>query len=184
LVDATIHRRENEKMSEHSPAETDHWEKVWWLWSLILFATLLFAAASVWFDDGYTPAQKGQMVILTVGFALWNGAFVYYLRSHAPDFSRERDRYLVLALIYLCGAIGLWFALASGYPDFNLVLASLFPQIFSYVRLRWAVPMAIVLIGMATYMQGPTIAGLAPGLGDAWVGAFLIVSVAAIPFAF
>ncbi len=171
-------------MSEHSPVETDHWEKVWWLWSLILFATLLFAAVSVWFDDGYTPAQKGQMVILTVGLALWNGAFVYYLRNHAPDFSRERDRYLVLALIYLCGAIGLWFALASRYPDFNLVLASLFPQVFSYVRLRWAVPMAIVLIGMATYMQGPAIEGLAPGLGDAWMGAFLIVSAAAILFAY
>lgn len=171
-------------MSEHSPAETDHWDKVWWLWSLILYAALLFAAVNVWFDDRYTAAQKGQMVVLAVVFALWNGAFVYFLRNRASDFSRERDRYLVPALIYLCGAIGLWFLLASRYPDFNLVLASLLPQIFSYVRLRWAVPLGIVLTGMAAYLQAPTIEGLAPGLGNAWVGAFLIVSAAAFLFAF
>jgi hypothetical protein len=112
-------------MSEQCPAKRDRWDKVWWLWSLILYATLLFAAVEVWFDARYTVAQKGQMVILAVVFALWNGAFVYYLRSHAPDFSLERDRYLVPALIYLSGAVGLWFALASRYPDFNLVLASL-----------------------------------------------------------
>jgi signal transduction histidine kinase len=171
-------------MSEHSPAKTDLWDKVWWLWSLILYATLLFAAVEVWFDDRYTAAQKGQMVILTVVFALWNGAFIYYIRNHAPDFNRERDRYRVPALIYLSGASGLWFALASRYPDFNLVLASLPPQVFSYVRLRWAIPIGIVLTGMATYLQASNIEGLLPGFGNEWVGAFLIVSVAAILFAF
>src|SRR5262245_31972332 len=171
-------------MSEHSPAKTDLWDKVWWLWSLILYATLLFAAVEVWFDDRYMAAQKGQMVILTVVFALWNGAFIYYIRNHASDFNRERDRYLVLALIYLSGAIGLWFALASRYPDFNLVLASLAPQVFSYVRLRWAIPIGIVLTGMAIYLQVPNIEGLIPGFGNKWVGVFLIVSLASILFAF
>jgi signal transduction histidine kinase len=176
-------RREIVKMSEHSPSKTDLWDKIWWLWSLILYATLLFAAVEVWFDDRYTAAQKGQMVILTVVFALWNGAFIYSSRNHASDFNRERDRYLVLALIYVSGAIGLWFALASRYPDFNLVLASLPPQVFSYVRLRWAIPIGIVLTGMATYLQAPNIEGFIPGFGNAWVGAFLIVSAAAILFA-
>jgi signal transduction histidine kinase len=37
---------------------------------------------------------------------------------------------------------------------------------------------------MATYLQAPTIAGLLPGFGNAWVGAFLLVSAAAILFAF
>ena len=171
-------------MSEHSPAKTDLWDKVWWLWSLILYATLLFAAVQVWFDDSYTAAQKGEMVILTVVFALWNGVFIYYIRNHASDFNRERNRYLVPALIYLSGAIGLWFALASRYPDFNLVLASLPPQVFSYVRLRWAIPIGIVLTGMATYLQAPTMEGLLPGFGNAWVGAFLIVSAAVVLFAF
>src|SRR5690606_13936976 len=87
-------------------------------------------------------------------------------------------------LIYLSGAIGLWFALASRYPDFNLVLASLPPQVFSYVRLRWAIPIGIVLAGMATYLQAPTVESLIPGFGNEWVGAFLIVSAAAILFAF
>ena len=53
-------------MSEHRPAKTDLWDKGWWLWSLILYATLLFAGVEVWFDDRYTAAQKGEMVILTV----------------------------------------------------------------------------------------------------------------------
>jgi hypothetical protein len=109
-------------MRDHRPAKTDLWDKGWWLWSLILYATLLFAALQVWFDDRYTAAQKGQMVILTVVFALGNGAFLYYLRNHAANFTRTRDRYLVPALIYLAAASGLWFALASRYPDFNLVL--------------------------------------------------------------
>ncbi|MEZ4735615.1 MAG: sensor histidine kinase [Caldilineaceae bacterium] len=171
-------------MSEHRPAKTDRWDKGWWLWSLILTATLLFAAVEVWFDARYTAAQKGPMVILSVVFALWNGAFITYLRNYAADFNRERDRYLVPALIYLSGAIGLWFALAARYPDFNLVLASLPPQLFSYVRLRWAIPIGIVLTGMAVYLQAPTIAGLLPGFDSGWVGVFLIVSVAAILFAF
>ncbi len=171
-------------MSEQCPAKGDRWDKVWWLWSLILYATLLFAAVEVWFDARYTAAQKGQMVLLAVVFALWNGAFVYYLRNHAPDFTFERDRYLVPALIYLSGAIGLWFALASRYPDFNLVLASLLPQVFSYVRLRWAIPIGIVLIGMAAYWQAPNIEGLFPGFDNAWLGGVLIVSAAAILFAF
>ena len=97
-------------------------------------------------------------------------AFIYYIRNHAPDFTLERDRYRVPALIYLSGAIGLWFALVSRYPDFNLVLASLLPQVFSYVRLRWAIPIGIVLTGMATYLQAPTIEGLIPGFGNAWLG--------------
>jgi hypothetical protein len=109
---------------------------------------------------------------------------VYYLRNHAPDFSFERDRYLVPALIYLAGASGLWFALASRYPDFNLVLASLLPQVFSYVRLRGAIPIGIVLIGMAAYWQAPNIEGMLPGFDNAWLGGFLIVSAAAILFAF
>ena len=167
-------------MSEHTPAKTDFWDRVWWLWSLILYVTLLFAAVDVWFDDRYTAAQKNQMVLLTVVFALWNVAFMYYIRNHASDFNRDRDRYRVPALIYLSGAIGLWFALVSRYPDFNLVLASLAPQVFSYVRLRWAIPIAIVLTGMATYLQAPNIEGSIPGFGNAWLGVFLIVSAAAI----
>ena len=99
-----VRRREIVKVNEHSPAKTDFWDKVWWLWSLILYATLLFAAVDVWFDARYTAAQKGQMVVLTVVFASWNGAFVYYIRSHASDFNLERDRYLVPALVYLSGA--------------------------------------------------------------------------------
>ncbi len=171
-------------MNEQCPAKGDRWDKIWWLWSVILYATLLFAAVQVWFDARYTAAQKGQMIVLAVVFALWNGAFVYYLRRHAPDFSYERDRYRVLALIYLSGACGLWFALASRYPDFNLVLASLLPQVFSYVRLRWAVPIGIVVIGMAAYVQAPNIAGLLPGLSNGWLGGFLIVSAAAVLFAY
>lgn len=170
-------------MGEHSPAKTDFWDKGWWLWSLILYATLLFAAVEVWFDDRYTTAQKGQMVLLTVVFALWNVAFMYYIRNHASDFNRERDRYRVPALIYLSGAIGLWFALVSRYPDFNLVLASLPPQVFSYVRLRWAIPIAIVLTGMAAYLLAPNIEGFLPSFRDPWLGVFLIVSAAAILFA-
>ena len=171
-------------MSEQCPAKGDRWDKVWWLWSLILYATLLFCAAEVWFDARYSAAQKGQMVTMAVVFALWNGAFVYYLRNHAADFSFERNRYRVPALIYLSGAIRLWFALVSRYPDFNLVLASLLPQVFSYVRLRWAVPIGIVVIGMAAYLQAPNIEGWIPGFGSAWLGGFLIVSAAAVIFAY
>ncbi len=171
-------------MSEQCPAKGDRWDKVWWLWSLILYATLLFAAVQVWFDARYTAAQKEQMVLLAVVFALWNGAFVYYLRNYAADFSFERDRYRVPALIYLSGAIGLWFALASRYPDFYLVLASLLPQVFSYVRLRWAVPIGIGVIGMAAYWQAPNIEGVLPGFDNAWLGGFLIVSAAAVLFAY
>ncbi len=166
-------------MSGQGRAGTDLWDRVWWLWSLILYATLLFAAVQVWLDERYTAAQKGQMAILAVGFALWNGAFIAYLRNRAPDFNRERDRYLVPALLYLSGAIGLWLALASRFPDFNLVLASLAPQVFSYVRLRWAIPIAVILTGMAAYLQAPII----EGFGNGWVGAFLIVSAATILFA-
>ncbi|MEX1019513.1 MAG: sensor histidine kinase [Litorilinea sp.] len=169
-------------MTEHSPEKTDLWDKIWWLWSLILYATLLFAAVEVWFDARYTAAQEGQMVVLTVGFALWNGAFIYYIRRYAADFNFERDRYLVPVLIYLSGAIGLWFALVSRYPDFNLVLASLPPQIFSYVRLRWAIPLGIVLAGLAIYLQAPNFDSLIPGFGNAWLGGFLIVSAASILF--
>jgi signal transduction histidine kinase len=171
-------------MSEQCPARRDRWDKIWWLGSLILYATLLFAAVEVWFDARYTAAQKGQMVLLTVVFALWNGAFMYYVRNYASEFTLARDRYPVPALIYLSGAIGLWFALASRYPDFNLVLASLLPQVFSYVRLRWAVPIGIVLIGAAAYWQAPRLEVLFPSFGSAWLGEFLIVSAAAILFAF
>lgn len=170
-------------MSEHSPAKTDFWDRVWWLWSLILYVTLLFAAIEVWFDDRYSAAHKGQMGILSVVFALWNGAFIYYMRNHARDFSRERDRYRIPALIYLSGAIGLWFALVSRHPDFNLVLASLLPQIYSYVRLRWAIPIGIALTGMVTYLQASSLEVFNPDLSNGWLGAFLIVSAVAILFA-
>ena len=107
-------------MSEQCPAKRDRWDKIWWLWSLILYATLLFAAVEVWFDARYTAAEKGQMVLLTVVFALWNGAFIYYLRNHAPDFSFERDRYRVPALIYLSGAIGCGLRLLHVFPILTL----------------------------------------------------------------
>jgi hypothetical protein len=115
-------------MSEHSPEKTDLWDKVWWLWSLILYATLLFAAVEVWFDDRYTAAQKGQMVILTVVFALWNGAFICYIHNHASDFNRERDRYFVLALARR--------ALAQDQPGLR-ALAQHWPASQAAARERW-----------------------------------------------
>jgi hypothetical protein len=71
-------------MSEHTPAKTDLWDRGWWLWSLILYVTLLFAAVQVWFDGRYTAAQKGQMVLLTVVFALWNVAFMILYSQPRP----------------------------------------------------------------------------------------------------
>jgi signal transduction histidine kinase len=128
------------------------------------------------FDDRFTTAQKGQMGILTVAFALWHAAFIYYIRYHASDFNPDRDRYRVLTIIYLSGAIGLWFVLASRSPDFNLVLAGLPSQVFSYLRLKWAIPIGVILAGMVTYLQVPNIDSLIPGFGKAWLGVFLIFS--------
>lgn len=167
-------------MGENNPAKTDFWTKVWWLWSLILYATLLFAVVEVWFDDRYTAAQKGQMGILAVVFALWHAVFIYYIRSHASDFNLEPDRYQAPALIYLAGAIGLWFGLALRYPDFNLVLAGLPPQVFSYLRLKWAIPTGIVLAGLVTYRQLGQLEAALPSWDNPWLGFFLLSSAAAI----
>ncbi|MBV7334784.1 hypothetical protein KFU94_42405 [Chloroflexi bacterium TSY] len=138
-------------------AKTDFWQKSIWIWSAIFIAALLFSAVTTLVEDNLTAEEQWRMWILTIVLALWHVVFLYYIRLR--DYIRLR---VVgsgcpfpphVALVYLTGAIVFWFALAFLYPNFNLVLMGLGPQVFSYIQLRMAIPIGLVLTGMVTYLQ-------------------------------
>lgn len=97
------------------------------------------------------------MGILTIILAVWHVVFLYYIRF------RDDIRLRVVgigcpfpphvALVYLTGAIVLWFSLAFLEPGFHVVLMGLGPQVFSYIQLRMAIPISLVLTGMITYLH-------------------------------
>ncbi|MEM7126830.1 MAG: sensor histidine kinase [Chloroflexota bacterium] len=132
-------------------AKRDFWEKSIWIWSATFITALLFSAVRAWIGEDLTIGEQWRMWILTLALALWHVVFLTYIRSRFTDGGCPFPT--PVALVYLTGAIVLWFVLAYLYPDFNFVLMGLFPQVFSYIQLRMAIPIGVILAGMVTYLQ-------------------------------
>ena len=131
--------------------KTDFWQKSIWIWSAIFIAALLFAAVTTLVEDDLTVGEQRWMIILTIVLVLWHAVFLYYIRFRFIDLDCPFPP--SVALVYLTGAIVLWFVLAFLYPNFSFVLMGLYPQVFSYIQIKMAVPIGVVLTGMATYLQ-------------------------------
>lgn len=162
--------------------KTEFWQKSIWIWSAIFFTALLFAAVTTLIEDDLTKGEQWLMGILTIVLVLWHAAFFYHIRFRIVDF--DQTSHVPVSLVYLAGAIGLWFVLAYRYPNFNFVLMGLYPQVFTYVGLRFAIPVGAALTGMATYLQirGSDIAFLSLNNSVLWALFIFVVAGLALVF--
>jgi signal transduction histidine kinase len=112
------------------------WEQGSWVWNLVFY--LLLGASTVAAALGRSSTGELLEVLgLSLLLALWH----WRLRAAVP-LGADRPG---PALLYLTVLVGLWFALAVINSAYLLMLFILYPLVFSRLRLRLAIPLALLL---------------------------------------
>ena len=128
--------------------QTDAWERWGWFWSLIFYATLFIPTALAAFDDELTQQQKLLLAGLASLMALAHTIFVWYI-GRRPDFREHPWPMLLYNGLIFTG----WYMTVSLYPGFYFLLFSMYSQIFISLKLRWAIPVSLVLSGLIAVRQ-------------------------------
>lgn len=161
--------------------KTDFWQKSTWIWSAIFITALLYSTVTVLIEKDLTAEEQWRMGMLTALLVLWHAAFFYHITFRRTSFGQPA--YIPIALIYLTGAIAMWFALTIQFPNFGFVLMGLYPQVFVYVPIRIAIPISFVLTGMVTYLQIRDVGIAFLSLSNPSLWALLIFSAAGLAMA-
>ncbi|MCB0034051.1 MAG: sensor histidine kinase [Anaerolineales bacterium] len=129
----------------------DFWIKIGWIWSVIFYATLIFAGATTILNSETDTAEDWRILGLIVAYGLWHAGFIAYIMRYHGD--GDRENYTAVAFIYLTVTIACWYYLTYSYPIFNFVLFALYAQVFGYIRMRLALPLSVVLTALVAYVQ-------------------------------
>ena len=163
----------------------DFWASAGWLWSVIFGITLFTSLLVTLIDDEHTVTQRLTAVGLTAFLGLWFlGYFYLILRAMRLMDGQLDPRESWLGLIYLFAALPAWFVLTRIDPIYNIVLFGLYPQIFSYVHLRWAIPISLVLSSLVAYLQVEGSDAAFLSLSNPWLWYFIFSSAVGIGLAF
>lgn len=126
----------------HAGRVADAWDRWWWLWDIAFYLLLAVALGLALVDGDMAGWRRGAAVALALVFAAWHWGLV----AHSP--ARRHNQHLML--IYVAGAFALCAALVWLHPIFNLLLFSLYSQLYGLLPLRRAIPATLVLsVGVA-----------------------------------
>lgn len=118
---------------------------------MIFYATLIFSAVTTILDKATPPAEDWRIFGFVIAYGLWHTGFIIYIVRYHGD--GDRENYTAVAFIYLVVVIAFWFFLTYSYPVFNFVLFALYAQVFGYIRMRWALPLSLILTFLVAYVQ-------------------------------
>jgi len=113
------------------------WAKVW---DGLFYLLLAIAFAASLTDVGLYGKSQLLMAVLTVVFGLW---YWFMIIRHRRWIQHETPM-----LIYVAGAIALCIALIWINSTYNLLLFIMFSQIYSFLKMRWAIPSSAILTAL------------------------------------
>jgi signal transduction histidine kinase len=116
------------------------WEQGAWLWHAAFYLLLSVSALSALLTGGSGGGGRVALAVLALAFGAW-----YALLALPHPMGGDPP---LLSLIFIVGAIGLWYGLVGLHPAFHLMLFILYPLVFSRLRLGWAIPVALLLNGV------------------------------------
>lgn len=160
---------------------TDIWERTGWLWSALFFVLLGVSAVIALLNDDLTTRSRTIIVVLSLALAVMHVALVAYLRR-TPDFRELPVPWI--PLLYVALSLVMWTILTIQHPAFYLLLFSLYSQLFSVLRLVYAVPASIILTLLIGYTQNydgnliPAVA--ADGINAGTVVIYALMAVAGV----
>ena len=128
--------------SPHTPLqEARFWLRWSWVWSAFFYLTVLAPMALVWFDERVVRSQRVTALALSAAAMLLH-TIVAQLAVRRLGNLRERAW---LAVPYMLALVIIWMLLAKGHPVFYFMLGGLFSQLFLWLTLRWAIPIALLI---------------------------------------
>jgi signal transduction histidine kinase len=130
--------------SESSPGDAARGTNAWirWagVWDALFYVLLAVALVFSLLDLGLSG--KPQLVLggLTVLFGLW---YWFMIIRHRRWIQRDLPM-----LVYAAGAIALCVTLIWLNPTYNLLLFVMYSQLYSFLRIRWAIPASLALTAL------------------------------------
>jgi signal transduction histidine kinase len=121
--------------TEARERRVDAWDQHAWVWDAA-FYSLLGLTTLVALVDPDSAGDRWTVAGLALVTAGWHLGFQRL---------GVGERRPWLAIAYLVGLSGLWFALAGLHPAYFSLLLVMYPQVFRYLRLALAVPTAVAL---------------------------------------
>ena len=121
-------------------ADTHAWIRWAKLWDLLFYVLLAVALASSLADMGLYGSRQLAIGALTVLFGLW---YWFMAIRH-----RRWIQQTLPMLVYAAGAITLCITLIWISPIYNLLLFIMYSQLYSFLAMRWAIPISIFLTAL------------------------------------
>jgi signal transduction histidine kinase len=130
--------------SERSPGDAARGTNVWirWagVWDALFYVLLAVVLVSSLLDMGLYGRSQLVLGGLSVLFGLWYWFMIIrhrrWIQSDLP------------MLAYAAGAIALCVTLIWLNPTYNLLLFVMYSQLYSFLRIRWAIPASLVLTAL------------------------------------
>lgn len=121
--------------------EAQFWLRWNWAWSAFFYLTLLVPMVIVWIDDSIAQPKR-LLALALVAAAVLLHTFVAQILVRRMGNLREQKW---IALPYILALTLIWLLLANIHPAFNFMLGGLFSQLFLWLTLGWAIPIALLI---------------------------------------
>lgn len=135
---------------EKPATDTDAWDRWSWVWHLAFYALLLLTTVIVLVDGEASARSQALAVTLAAFLGAWFAAVVVWFGGW--------EKWLLLKVLYVVGALAVWFVLVGLHPVFWLLLFSVYGQIFNLLPIRWSIPASLVTTALVTvriYVDSP-----------------------------
>lgn len=123
-------------------SQKDVWERSSWLWTAVYYLNIALTLA---ISSGNHEAAQARILLLGAALGLWHAIiFVAWLRWKLYDRSALMAPLVAVEII-------LWFFLVQADPTFYFLLGTIFPFIYIFLSLPWAITMTLLINGLAAY---------------------------------
>jgi hypothetical protein len=130
--------------SRRESTPPDAWNRWLWAWHLAFYALLVLGMVAALFDRETT----GEGWVWVISLTLLLGGLYAIIPMRHPEWDQQPTM-----LIYVVSAMVLWFLLAGLHPAYFMLLFVLYPQVFSLLPMRLAIPAALVLTVLIVWLQ-------------------------------
>ncbi len=127
-----------------SAAQQDIWERTGWLWTAVFHINLLIVTI-IGIRDPANADFVVRILGLGISLAVWQGVLFYGLR-----YRDWHDRQLLVFPLVGLGVV-LWYFLIRIDSLYYFLLGGLFPFIYIFLTIRWAILMTLIVNGVAAY---------------------------------
>lgn len=131
-------------MQSKDSIQPDIWIRTGWIWTAAFHIAWIFVVF-MGVRDPSNAEEVGRIVTLGIGFGVWQ--LTLFLGAWRRGWY-ERP-FLMFPLVSI--GVLIWYLLIRIDPLFYFLLGGLYPFIFIFLPIRWAIGMALIVNGLATY---------------------------------